>query len=245
MTGLLLTVVTALSASDKSVDAFFSEFVSKREHIQTITAEFVQENINPDETMRSAGRIVYVKPKQLLFEYRDPAILYAVDGLRVYQYEPDLEQVQVYEIEDSPQADAFFIAFDSDTRRLREVYDVATEEAKPGDCGARVLKLTPKTSPNSDEDGEHPYAAIYLYLNAETLLPCRIRAVDDAGAEVLINIQNYVVNDSASTPSISFRVPEGTKIVENDGERVITAGPGGLTLPQQLGSTPAPAPPSK
>lgn len=240
MTSLLAATLLCVAAGDAPADAFFAEFVAKREHIQALSATFRQENISPDETRVSGGRIVFVKPKQLLFEYLDPKIVYAIDGLRVYNYEADLEQVQVYDVEDSAQAEAFFIAFDNDASRLRTAYDVSLLEAKPTDCGERVLKLVPKTNTEADLLSE-PYKEIRLYLRKDDLLPCRIQAIVDEDSSTIVDIDHYVINDAASNPSIRFHVPEGTKIVVNE-TGVETAGPGGKDLPAPLVSeVPTPA----
>ena len=230
ISSLTVVVLTALAA-EPSVDAFFADFAAKREHIQTLSATFRQEEISPDETRVSGGRIVFVKPKQLLFEYLDPKIIYAIDGLRVFEYEAGLEQVQVNDIEDSPHADAFFIAFDSDPARLREAYDVSLLDADPSACGQRVLKLVPKKPASEDDVLSQPYTEIRLYLRLEDMLPCRIQAFGEDDSSVIVDIDHYKINAERSNAAIRFHVPEGTKIIVNEANAVI-AGPGGKDLPE-------------
>ena len=240
MITLMAAAVLVAGAAAPTVDEFFAEFAKKREHIQTLQAEFVQDNVSQDETMRSGGRIAFAKPKQLLFEYRDPAIVYAIDGNRVFEYEADLKQVQIYDIEDSAQADAFFIAFDNDASRLREAYDVTLEDGRPGDCGQRVLTLLPKKSEDENAESNALFREIRLYLRAEDLLPCRIRALNEEGTEVIITISAYAINDATATIGTQFTVPEGTMIVENE-DKFDTVGPGGKLLPEKPAAPPTPA----
>ncbi len=231
MSFLVAATSFLLSASGQPVDDFFAEFVAKREHIQSLSATFRQEIVTPDETSVSGGRIVFVKPKQLLFEYLDPKIVYAIDGRRVFNYEANLEQVQVYDVEDSAQADALFIAFDDSAARLREAYDVSLSDAEPGECGQRILTLAPKNSDIADDALSQPYKEIRLYLRQEDLLPCRIQAISDDDTSVVVDIDHYAINEIGSNASIQFHVPEGTKIVVNEAS-VETAGPGGKDLPE-------------
>ena len=227
------TVLAALSmfSAGQSVEEFFAEFVAKREHIQALTATFRQDNITPDETRSSIGKIVFVKPKQLRIEYDDPKIVYAVDGLRVFNYEAELEQVQVYDVEDSPQLDAFFVGFDNDAKRLREAYDVSLYDAPAGSCGQRVLKLVPKKTKTEDEALSQPYREIRLYLRNDDLLPCKIEAISDEETSFVMQIDHYEINAAGETPSIRFHVPDGTKIIVNETD-IVRVGAGGKDLPE-------------
>lgn len=234
MIAYLAAALCALAAEQQPIDAFFAEFVAKREHIRTLTATFRQENVSPDETTASGGRIVFVKPKQLLFEYLDPKIVYAIDGQRVFEYEAGLEQVQAYDVEDSAQADAFFIAFDNDASRLREAYTATLDDAGQGACGQRVLKLVPKAAATDDAPLSQPYREIRLYLRPDDLLPCRIQAIADDESSVVVDIDHYEINSEGAAPSIRFHVPEGTKIVVNESD-IETAGAGGRDLPAPAG----------
>jgi len=240
MMSVLAVIAFSVAAGEQPVDKFFAEFVAKREHIQALSATFRQDNISPDETKSSAGRIVFVKPRQLLFEYLDPKIVYAIDGLRVFEYDADLEQVQVYDVEDSAQADAFFIAFDNNAVRLREAYDASLIDADAGACGQRVLKLVPKKPASDDDLLAQPYKEIRLYLRQEDLLPCRIQAIADDESSVIVDIDHYKINQEGSDASIRFHVPEGTKIIVNEAN-VEIAGPGGKDLPGAVVPGPKPA----
>ena len=234
-----LVALSALAA-EQSVEEFFAEFVAKREHIQYLTAKFRQDNITPDETRASIGEIVFVKPKQLRIDYTDPKIVYAVDGLRVFNYEADLEQVQVYDVEDSPQLDAFFVGFDNDPKRLREAYDVTLAGAPAGSCGQRVLKLVPKKPATEDEALSQPYKEIRLYLRNDDLLPCKIEAISDEETSFVMEIGGYTINAAGADPSIRFHVPEGTKIIVNETD-ISRVGAGGKDLPEATSTVTIPA----
>ncbi|HRK33726.1 MAG TPA: outer membrane lipoprotein carrier protein LolA [Candidatus Hydrogenedentes bacterium] len=233
MIGALAALFFVQAACAEPLDDFFAEFVAKREKIASVQAHFEQKNISPDETISTTGRIAFSKPKQLLFEYFDPKIIYAISDRRAYQYEEELEQVQVYDVESSAQADAFFIAFDNDPSRLRETYNVTLLDSVPGTCGARVLKLVPKAEAESSEDepSTQPFREIRLYLRAEDYLPCEIRAFNQDDSEVTITIVGYKLNEPDAAAAVTFTVPEGTSLIVNEDLQEVV-GAGGKTLPE-------------
>jgi outer membrane lipoprotein-sorting protein len=220
-----------------SVEEFFQQFAQRRDHIQALNATFLQVNVTPDEILRSVGEIVYVNPRKIMFTYRDPEAVFLYDGARVYDYDADLEQVEIYDIEDSAQAEALFIAFDSDTRRLRDAYDATILEAGADACGEYQLRLVPKLSAEStdgdrsdEEEITQTFRELRLYLQGSDWLPCRVVAEIDEESTVTVEIQNVRVNASPPPSLLQFHVPEGTRIVENEELRE-TVGPGGKDVP--------------
>lgn len=237
------------SPGETSVAAFLAEFAEKRSHIQGLTARFLQENVTPDETTPSTGEIVYVKPRRILFRYADPPVAYLIDGLRVYAYDAELEQVQIYDLGDDPQAEALFMGFDSDTARLKQAYDISLSEPEKTDCGKQGLVLTPKELPEAqDSEPVSPlFNKVRLTLRDEDYLPCFIHVFNDDDSEVRISVSGIVVNPALDPKQVQLAVPEGTRIVENE-ERVKIVGPGGLHLPEDppvsLPPPESPAPPT-
>lgn len=245
MTPAVLTIALLLAAIP-SVDEFFQQFAQRRDRIEVFNATFFQVNVTPDETLRSVGEIAYVNPRRVMFTYRDPAAVFLYDGARVYEYDAELEQVEIYDVEDSPQAEALFIAFDSDTARLREAYDAAILEAGPDGCGEFQLRLVPKAAPEHADDNPpeeteivQPFRELRMYLQGADWLPCRVVAEIDEESAVTIEIQNARVNNRRGGPPpslLQFHVPEGTRIIENE-SLVETVGPEGKNIPAAAGSS--------
>ncbi len=230
MIGLVLFVAMGAAGGDEAAfDGFFAEFAEKRDGIRTLEARFTQESVVPEETLYSAGRLIYVKPKRIVFRYEAPEPTYLIDGLRAYEYEPDLKQVQVYLLEDNPQTEALFLGFDEDTKRLRDAYEVELFEPAEEPEGARGVVLRPKNA----RDEEAYFEKVTLFLRAEDYLPYRIHIVNDAESHVTIRVADFVVNGASAPAQGQIMLPEGTTIIEDD-EIVETVGRGGKLVPEAI-----------
>ena len=220
-----LAVLSTLAVEDP-LEEFFADFAKKRDGMRVVEARFVQKNITPDEVSSSAGTIVYVRPRRIVFRYEDPEIVHLVDGLRMYEYDAELKQVIIYDLEDDPQTEALFLSFDDDTKRLREAYAVSFFE--PGKEGAKGLLLVPKPKNN-----EIPFfERARLHLRAKDYLPYLVEIVNDEESRVIIKVEDLKVNGDLEPRKVQIAVPEGTKVIEND-VPIETVGPGGKWLPEQ------------
>lgn len=240
----LVLSVALLAASgamaDAALDAFLTKFAERRATVENVQAVFVQEEISPDDSIRSEGTLVFVRPRRILFRYADPEIAYLIDELRVYEYDAEFEQVQMFDLDNDPEAEALFLGFGGDPERLQEAYDLSLTPTLPDACGSQVLTLRPKI----DEDGDIPKdsleddnAAVSLFeearltLSNEDYLPCRIEIINDANSRIVINIVEYTVNKPIEPDSDRLRLPEGTRIIENE-VLTETVGSEGAVLPR-------------
>ncbi|MCP4643329.1 MAG: outer membrane lipoprotein carrier protein LolA [bacterium] len=247
---LMAVLALAAAAEPPDFDAFFKDFTEKRDHIESLQAQFTQDSISPDDQYRSMGELRFMKPRRIVFHYDDPELVYIIDMLRVYEYDPFLEQVQTFNLADEPETEALFVGFDTDTKRLREAYDIAF--VSPDDvAGATVaLQLTPKPVPLEDPaaDGQEAEAPLYfewvrLYLRGKDYLPVRIQVRNDAETETIIQLDEYRVNGLKAPQAVQVNLPEGTTIVEDE-QIVETVGPEGKWIPRpvQVITIPPPAP---
>lgn len=230
----VLVFLTALAAADATtdVDAFFEEFARKRDGIATLEAQFVQEDVVPDETLRTAGTLVYVKPKRVVIRYQDPEPTYIVDGLRLYEYAPDLKQLQIYDLEDNPQTEVLFLGFDDDTERLRQAYDVELFEPTDEPAGARGVILRAKAA----DDEETYVEKVTLLLRGQDYLPYRIHVEHDDESHVTIRLHAFAVNGPLRPSQTQILLPEGVAIIEHE-EKVETVGEGGKAVPAAMTGT--------
>ena len=233
----LAAMAVALLAQTPTVDAFLKTFAEKRAPIEKLEAAFTQDTVTPDETTRAVGRIVYERPRRILLEYSDPEVVYLVDGTRVYQYNAELEQVQIYDLESDPQMEALFLGFDENTERLREAYTLGIFDATDA-CGTKGLRLIPlkvrEESPGDEAQEEQSalFQEVELLLREEDYLPCRIHVVNDAESSVEIRIDKTEVNADAGEATAQIEVPEGTSIIENE-KLIEKVGAGGKRIPER------------
>ena len=238
VTILILAAFIAAPEND-AFDTFFKDFSAKRDDIQTLEARFKQENKTPEETRATGGSVVYVKPRRIVFRYEKPEVgaTYVIDGYRAYEYIPEIEQVEIRDIGDNPQAEIFFLGFENNADALREAYNLelfdpqGTAESAPG--ATKGLAIRPKPQ----EDQPVPFKEVRLYLREIDYLPVRIHVINDEDSEALIDISDFRINEPLDPSRAQVGVPVGTKIVEND-RLVETVDIEGRRLPGPVGVKP-------
>lgn len=235
MTWLAVVALSALAAPDPSFEQFFADFAKKRDGITAVEARFVQKSIVPDETLSTDGSLVYSKPRRIVFSTEQPKRVTLVDEKRAMEYEEELRQLVIYDIEDNARADVFFLGFDSDTENLRKSYDVSLFTSTDDKRGTRGLLLKPKK-----KDNEEPlFVEVKLYLRDEDYLPYRIHVINDKDSQVDIDVREYKVNGKLEPAKLQVAVPEGTKVVEDD-TVLETVAAGGKVYPDALKTMPKP-----
>lgn len=246
MTALILSCACLLAAPESDVDAFFREFAAKRDGIAALQAAFTQKTILPDETLEAAGTILFVKPRRIVFRTDDPERVTLVDNDRGYEYDPEIRQLQMFDIEANPRADIFFLGFTNDINRLREAYDLTLFDVKDEPKGKRGIRIRPR----ADSGDEAYFVEVNLYLRDQDFLPHRIHIQNDAEAQVVIEVAEPDTAVRPEPKQTQIFVEEKTKIVENDRVREVV-GPGGQWLPDAIllppeppKADPAPAPPA-
>lgn len=232
-----IILAAASQGETNAVDDFFTLFTSQRNALQTLEASFEQTTITPDEIIESSGTIVYVKPKRLIFRYEDPPLEYMLDRLNAYEYDPEFEQLQIYELEDRPESEAFYLGFESDAERLQEAYTVRILPSADDSLYALALEFVPK-----EKEGEEPYfQRITLHLRIGDLLPAKIEIVNDEESSVRFEVSDFRINPDLGPDKTHINLPEGTDVIDND-TYSMTVGPEGLRVPQPKEETAAQIP---
>ena len=231
---LLIPVCSVFAQDDDTFDAFFEEFAKRRDAVKTFQASFTQRSITEDEELISTGTVIYSNPRRLIFRYTEPDQVYMLDGERAYEYDAELEQLQIFDLEDSPQAEAFYLGFENNLDRLREGFDLRllVDEVS----GGYAIELRPKP-----DDDETFFQRVTLHLRAGDSLPREIHIINDEESEVYISLSDAVVNGDVDPDALRIFLPEGTDIIEND-EYIERVGPEGKRVPETL-SEPAPETP--
>lgn len=223
----LLCLCCAAEEGKEDVDGFFKAFKEKRDGIGSLQANFMQKTILPQEVITTEGALYYSKPRRILFSTKDPDRATLVDGRRGYEYDSEIKQMTIFDIEDHPRANIFFLGFDDDTKALESAYNLTLFEADDP-RGRHGIKIQPK----QDSDESAYFIEANLYLRDEDYLPYRIHIVNDKDSQLYIDVNDIVKQAEQDLDSARFTLPEGIKIIEND--RVIdTVGPGGRTVPAE------------
>ena len=162
-------LIAGCAALPESVDAFLDELARQRQDVVSLEASFVMENRTPDESLQSVGRLLFVRPRRIVFrilnpDTMDPVHEILIDHSRVFEHDHELEQIQIYDRGKDPDMEALFAAFESDPTELRQAYQLDLFD--PGDESDRaayghsplrgaaklVLRLRPTLI---DHEGDH------------------------------------------------------------------------------------------
>ncbi len=221
-----------LVASSESMEGFLVEFAEKRERLVVLEAAFEQRNATVDEEEVSEGTLVYANPRRIVFRYASPTeAVVLIDGLKVYEYDVEFEQVQIFSLEADAETEALYLGFESDVGRLTEAYDL--EFFKPGDAYPETTKglmLHPKAR---EDDAAPLFERVHLYLRESDYLPIRIYIVNDAESSVDISISDIVVNKTIDPVRTQLNVPEGVRIIEDELDKG-QVGPEGKLMPEPI-----------
>ena len=193
---------------ENEFDAFFRAFKEKRDGIGSLTAHFTQRTVLPDEVIVTEGTLYYSKPRRIMFKTKEPDQSILVDERRGYEYDAEIRQLTIFDIEDHPRADIFFLGFDDDTEALQRAYEVQlmiTHDAK----GMQGIKIKPRP----DTDDAAYFLEVNLFLRDEDFLPYRIHIVNDVESEVFIDIDEIVPKAAPDLDAARLLVPSGVKII--------------------------------
>ncbi len=207
----LLGALHVPGTADEDIESFFQSFREKRDQVGALQADFVQRTFLPDEVLTTEGVLYYSRPRRIMFATEEPERVILVDGRRGYEYDAEIRQITIFDIEDHPRANIFFLGFDDDTEALREAYDVQlmiTHDAR----GRYGIKIEPR----HDTDDAVYFMEVNLFLRDEDFLPYRIHIVNDEESQVYIDIEDIVPSETPDLDKARVFVPPNVKVIEND-----------------------------
>ncbi len=206
---------------DRELDAFFKKYTESREKIQVLSATFRQKDIYPDEIYTTTGTLVFIKPQRMVFTIDEPQKFTVVEEKRIYEYEPDIKQVTIYDLKDSAETELFFFAFAEDLNTLRKKYHVVPIRLSD-ERGKQGVSIRPF----SDNEEDSPFEEIVLYLFDDTFLPYRLRVVNKDNVQVIVDFENTEINGKIRLEDTQIYLPSGTNIIENDKYKETVSGEG-------------------
>lgn len=209
---LAIVSAAAFAQASDELDQFVETFAEKRDNIQSLRAPFVQKTVTPEEILTSEGEVVYMRPKRLLFRYTDPEQVYMLDNLRAYEYDPELRQLQIFDLEEQPQTAALFLGFEEDIARLREAYNLRALVSSEDDAPA-AFEIVPK---DDDPDADAYFEKVIVYLRAQDYLPEEIHIVNSADSQTIISFKDYRVNEQMDKSDVQLFAAPGTDVIVNE-----------------------------
>ncbi len=194
---LAATVVSAKTAR-QHLEAFYNG-------IETMQAGFVQtrfdEKGKPLQT--SEGIFALQRPGKFRFEYTKPyRQLYVADGDRIWNYDPDLEQV-IVKATDTALGDTPALLL-SGRRPLER--DFLIKALKRKDSDLEWLELIPKK-------GERSFKSVRLGFSAKGLRLMEV--VDALGQTTRLQFRNVKVNTKIPPELFRFTAPRGVDVIDS------------------------------
>ena len=231
---LAIICATTFAQAPDELDQFVQIFAEKRDDIQSLRAPFEQKTITPEEVLTSRGEVIYLRPKRLLFRYTEPEQVYMLDKLRAYEYDPELRQLQIFDLEEQPQTAALFLGFEEDISRLREAYNLRLMISSEDDAPA-AFEVVPK-----EGDPDAYFERVIVYLRAQDYLPEELHIINNADSSTIITFEDYRVNEQMDETDVQLHAAPGTDVILNE-EFVERLGEPGKRFPVEPAQT-APAP---
>jgi outer membrane lipoprotein-sorting protein len=214
------------------LDDFLKTFSEKRANNHALKARFTQNTLLPDETLETPGTLVYAKPRRIVMHTEYPSLTTLIDNQRAYEYDPDLKQVNIYDLEDAPQAEIFFLGFENDLERMQEAYDLGLFEPENQPIPTIGLSITPKEGDRADAY----FIEVRLYLDKEHCLPYKIHIINE-DSEIITLIEQCIINPKLEEGETQIDLAPSTYIIEND-QMLEAVGEGGKMIPEAISIQP-------
>ena len=226
MSIMLALAAASFFSAPESVDDFFAEFAKRRAGIATLRANYTEQTITPEERFENEGTLTYAKPRRIVRRTAPPDnVVILIDDTRCYQYEPEIKQLVIYELNNDPRASLLFLGFDSDIAALRDAYDVSLFTVEEEASGKRGILIKPKP-----DDKEAWFKEVNLYLDEQDYLPFRIRMVNEDSSQLIIEVKDIQKNPKLGPADTQAAIAEGTKVIQDD-QVLETVGTGGKLVP--------------
>lgn len=205
----LLCVASGVRANGDPTDDFLRDFENQRGKVTSYSARFVQKKTLAlfDESKISSGSVLYKAPRQMLWKYEAPdKTQMRIDEESVAFFFPDLEQIEIYALEQSQGASYFFFAFEASADELKEKFDITVDTAA-ADTANRV-RLVPKGVPLTSQLND-----LTLWLRETDFLPQKILINELSGDSTEIELSGINANEPIDDDELKFNAPEGTEII--------------------------------
>lgn len=192
--------LAAPMAQAASASAQLQSFVAQ---VKSATGEFRQDRSGEGATPQRAqsGTFAFQRPGKFRWQVTQPfAQLIVSDGTRVYQYDPDLDQVTERSASQAVGTSPAALLFGSGS-----LGDTFTLQDLPDRDGMQWLRAAPKT-------GDAGFAHVDIAFSAG--LPMRLDLLDAFGQTTHIVFSQLRSNPSIAASQFQFVVPKGAALVK-------------------------------
>ncbi|OGG99193.1 MAG: hypothetical protein A2600_05305 [Candidatus Lambdaproteobacteria bacterium RIFOXYD1_FULL_56_27] len=174
----------------------------------SFSAHFIQKTYNPlrDKTVVLSGRLSWMRPGLVRFEYQEPDPLLVVVGKRqVWIYDPILENVTLEPKAEVDRLEA--LSFFFGTTRLTDLYEPLSkpQHTSPLAQGAGWIYLKPK---------KPTPGLVELHLQPGLGLLRGFLVFDDQGNWRLFELEQPNQGPAPKAEDFEFKIPEGMEVID-------------------------------
>ena len=180
---------------------------AKYDEIQSFSAHFRQIFRGPYWEIEEGGRVWMKKPGKMRWEYEQPSSkLFVSDGVKIYFYVPEDNQVMVadlsLDLQDTP------LLFLIGRGNIQEDFQVALDpEETPLETGNPVLRLTPRQL-------QAHFSFLIVEIDPALAVIHRLAVIEPLG-----NRNDYVLTGWRENPRIDddkfrFQIPAGVEVLQ-------------------------------
>jgi outer membrane lipoprotein carrier protein len=169
--------------------------------VPAATGQFSQQRMDAQGKAPQSGEFSFRRPGQFRWAVKKPyEQLIVSDGKQVYQYDPDLAQVSVRNVDQSLGASPAAILFGSGS--LEEAFDISN---LPGKDGLDWLRAKPRSA---DAGFTH------VDIGFGGGLPARLELLDSFGQTTRIELSHIESNPKLDAAEFTFTPPPGVDVVK-------------------------------
>ena len=206
---LILAGIAFVTASADEQSPLFRKFLKTQKTIRTFRADFVQKKEMEilEEPVVTKGVITVSKPDRLHWDFQEPEKRLVVsNGNKIWDYDPELETVEIYRISGNPDVARTVGIFQQllgiDSKDISEDYRIQTE--KSGENAVFTL------FPLSDPLHEHIRRIRIVAGPDMRLRETSVTASDKTRTRILFSSMKENIQLDASL--FSFQVPKGVDV---------------------------------
>ncbi|WP_066453959.1 outer membrane lipoprotein chaperone LolA [Castellaniella caeni] len=202
MGALVLACAIVLPGVAQAVDSAQLQLESFIQKVQSATGQFQQEQAGKDGVKRAqSGTFAFQRPGKFRWQVVKPyAQLIVSDGQRVYQYDPDLEQVTERKAGQAIGASPAALLFGSGS--LDDAFKLQAQEDHDG---LQWLRAVPK-SPDA--------GFVHVDIGFSDGLPRQLVLLDAFGQTSRIQFAELKANPGIAASQFQFSVPKGAALVK-------------------------------
>ena len=155
------------------------------------------------------GHVLIKKPGKMRWEYMSPEKkLFVSDGVKIYSYVPEDNQVIVSSVPAGDQAGAPILFLAGKGNLMRD-FTPSLAEVPPGfPPTARALKLVPK-APQAE------YESLILIVDQQSFMLLGIVTIDAQGGRSAISFANLKENVGTPDKMFAFSIPRGAEVISD------------------------------